>query len=440
MNLRWSPTAEDIAAADAEPWSGPFATLFREIEYGPLVRAGLAGALLYALGGSAALAGLIGFKQHLTWPPGVLIVGLSAFAGAGLMLAAVVAVPPKELKRFGPAGVASTLPLGGILTSVGVLSSGPDLSYIAIIYVEAPIFAVYLLKRWPAVFITGLSALEYLVCVLVKPGVAPPWTQWYTVASTVVGTALLVGGMARRGDEARAAEKRVRAELVELNSNLTARVAEQVNELSRLNDLRRFLSPQIAEVVEGQAQELLQPHRRRIAVLFGDLRGFTAFTNANEPEEVLEVLNAYYSEVGAAIQAHRATIGGYEGDGFMAYVGDPLPVEDPAGQAVHMAVDLRARVLGVEETWRRRGFDLGFGIGVAFGYATLGVVGTAGRLDYTPLGSVVNLAARLCASAGSGQILIDRATHAATIDSTPSAPHAEMDFKGFGTLPTYLVT
>lgn len=439
MNLHWAPTSEEIAAADAEPWSGPFATWLREIEYWPLVRAGLAGGLLYVLGGSAALAGYLGFNEHLTWPPGVLIVGLLAFVGGALMFAAVILVEPKELKRFGPVGIGLMLALGGVLTSAGVLASGPDLNYIAIIYVEAPIFAVYLLKRWPAVLITVLAAVEYLVCVLVEPGAAPPWTQWYTVSSTVVGTALLVGGMARRGDEARSAEKRVRGELAEMNSDLSVRVSEQVEELARLNDLRRFLSPQIAEVVEGQTEHLLQPHRRRIAVLFGDLRGFTAFTNAREPEEVLEVLNAYYAEVGAAIQEHGATIGGYEGDGFMAYLGDPLPVTDPAKHALRMAIDLRSRVMSLEQNWKRRGFDLGFGIGVAYGYATLGVVGTAGRLDYTPLGSVVNLAARLCASATSGQILVDQATFAAGGEEVPVTLHLNLDLKGFGSVPTYTV-
>ncbi|MBV8159932.1 MAG: adenylate/guanylate cyclase domain-containing protein [Acidimicrobiia bacterium] len=200
-------------------------------------------------------------------------------------------------------------------------------------------------------------------------------------------------------------------QLAELNQTLEARVATQVAEIEALNRLRRFLSPQVAEAVLTAGDEaILQPHRRQIAVFFVDLRGFTTFTGGAEAEEVVEALDAYYQVVGEVLRRHDATVGTFAGDGIMAYLNDPVPCDDPAGTAVQMAIELREPMAAFIDTWKRRGYDLGYGVGIAYGYATLGTIGFEGRNDYTALGSVVNLAARLCGEAASGEVLVDGRT------------------------------
>ena len=206
---------------------------------------------------------------------------------------------------------------------------------------------------------------------------------------------------------ARAEVVRAQTELAELNRQLEARLDAQGAELGSLRQLRQFLSPQVAEAVLQDGMEALAPHRSRIAVVFCDLRGFTTFSSSAEPEEVMEVLDRYYVTVGRALQGGQATVGTFAGDGIMAYFGDPVPHEDPAGTAVEMAVALRAPMHEVVMGWRRRGFDLGCGMGIAYGYATIGPVGFDERTDYTALGPTVNLASRLCDMAEHGEILID---------------------------------
>jgi class 3 adenylate cyclase len=230
------------------------------------------------------------------------------------------------------------------------------------------------------------------------------------------------------------AAERARWELAELNHDLEKRVAEQVEQIEGLGELRRFLAPQVADAVlagGGQAASAaLKPHRRRIAVVFCDLRGFTEFTNSAEPDDVLDVLDGFYRVVGKALNQYGATVGPFQGDGIMAYFNDPVPCDDPATTAVTMMVELREPLDELCATWTARGFRLGYGCGIAYGYATLGVVGFEGRSDYTPLGNVVNIAARLSDDAQWGEIVIDGRTHHA-LDDPPDATECLLSFRGF---------
>ncbi len=202
-------------------------------------------------------------------------------------------------------------------------------------------------------------------------------------------------------------EARHRRELAEWNRTLEQRVAEQVAQLERLGRLKRFFSPQLAElIVAGGADDPLRTHRREVTVVFLDLRGFTAFAETAEPEEVMGVLREYHAEMGRLILEHEGTLERFTGDGMMIFFNDPVEVANPAERALCMAVAMRDSVAGLAARWRKRGWDLALGVGIAQGYATIGAIGFEGRLDYGAIGTVTNLAARLCGEARGGQILI----------------------------------
>lgn len=220
------------------------------------------------------------------------------------------------------------------------------------------------------------------------------------------------------------------AELAEWNRSLETRVQQQVEELERLAHLRRFLSPQLAEVISGQ-DSLLKSHRQEIAVLFCDLRGFTAFSEVAEPEEIMRTLQEYYEALGSLIHHFEGTVGNFAGDGLMVFFNDPLPCPDPAKRAVQMAIAMRERMDELTVTWHKRGHELGFGIGIALGYATLGQIGFEGRYDYGAIGTVVNLASRLCAEAQSGQVLISQQVYTAIEELAETEPLGELPLKGF---------
>ena len=194
-------------------------------------------------------------------------------------------------------------------------------------------------------------------------------------------------------------------ELTEWNTELETRVAQQVAELERTNRLRRFLSPQLADLVVGD-ETLLGSHRREIVVLFTDLRNFTPFAETSEPEEVMGVLSEYHTAIGTLVHAYEATLERFTGDGIMVFFNDPITCDDPAERAVRMALELRDAVKELSAQWLRRGHDLPVGIGIAQGFATLGRIGFEGRFDYAAIGSVTNLAARLCSDAGPWQVLV----------------------------------
>jgi adenylate cyclase len=199
--------------------------------------------------------------------------------------------------------------------------------------------------------------------------------------------------------------KRQAAELAEWNTELETRVAAQVAELERTNRLRRFLSPQLADLVIGD-EKLLESHRRDVVVVFADLRNFTPFAQASEPEEVMGVLGEYHRAMGALVHEYQGTLERFTGDGVMVFFNDPIPIDDAAERAVRMALDIRDAVHGLAVQWRRHGHDLAVGLGIAQGFATLGRIGFEGRFDYAAIGSVTNLAARLCSDAAPWQVLV----------------------------------
>ena len=222
------------------------------------------------------------------------------------------------------------------------------------------------------------------------------------------------------------------AELAEMNRGLEQRVAEQLGEIERVSRLKRFLAPQIAELVLTSGDEsMLESHRRDVTIVFCDLRGFTAFAETAEPEEVMTVLREYHDSLAGLIHSFEGTLERFAGDGLMVLFNDPLPCPDPCERAVKMAVEMRDRVVDLAAKWRRYGHDLGFGLGIAHGYATLGRISSEGRFDYTAIGRVVNLAARLCGEAKSGQILIDGQVHAAVESLVESEPVDDLTLKGF---------
>ena len=220
-------------------------------------------------------------------------------------------------------------------------------------------------------------------------------------------------------------------ELAEWNRTLERRVADQLAEIERVSRLKRFLAPQLAELVISKGDgSLLESHRRDVAVVFCDLRGFTAFAETAEPEEVMDVLRAYHAALGEIIHRFEGTLERFLGDGLMVLFNDPIPCPDPAGRAVRMAVAMRDRVSTLAEQWRKHGHELGFGVGVAQGYATLGKIGFEGRFDYAAIGTVANLAARLCAEAKPGQILVSQRVLTAVEDLVEAEPFGEIALKG----------
>ena len=221
------------------------------------------------------------------------------------------------------------------------------------------------------------------------------------------------------------------ADLATWNRTLEQRVADQVAEIERVSRLKRFLAPQIAELVLSSGDErMLESHRRDISVVFCDLRGFTAFAETAEPEEVMTVLREYHAALGTIVRTFEGTLERFTGDGVMVLFNDPLPCPDPPRRALRMAVEMRRCVGDLSVKWRKYGHDLGFGIGIAHGYATLGRIGSEQRLDYTAIGTVVNLAARLCAEAASGQILIDSKVQASVEEIAETEPAGEFVLKG----------
>ena len=221
------------------------------------------------------------------------------------------------------------------------------------------------------------------------------------------------------------------ADLATWNHTLEQRVADQLAEIERVGRLKRFLSPQIAEIVMAKGNErLLESHRRDITVVFCDLRGFTAFAETAEPEEVMAVLQEYHAALGAQIHKFEGTVEHFAGDGVMVLFNDPLPCPDPSERAVRMAVEMRTRIAELSAKWRKRGHELGFGVGIAQGYATLGRIGFEGRFEYAAIGTVVNLAARLCGEARSGQILVDGKVHSAVESLAGTEPVGELVLKG----------
>ena len=221
-------------------------------------------------------------------------------------------------------------------------------------------------------------------------------------------------------------------ELKRWNAELESRVDAQLEELERANRLRRFLSPQLVDlVIDSGSESFLNGHRREVVVVFCDLRGFTSFAEASEPEEVMGVLHEYHDAVGKLIFAYEGTLERFSGDGLMVFFNDPLPIDDAPERALRMCVAVRDRVRVLAEGWRRRGHELALGIGIAQGFATLGRIGFEGRFDYAAIGSVTNLAARLCDAAGPWQVLASQRVFHAAEPVAEGVHIGELALKGF---------
>jgi adenylate cyclase len=222
------------------------------------------------------------------------------------------------------------------------------------------------------------------------------------------------------------------AELLDLNRTLEARVQTQLEELGRLQRLRRFLSPQLADAIVSSGDEsILRSHRRQVSMFFVDLRGWTNFVDAVEPEELMRVLSEFHGTIGALVRRFDATVGFIEGDGVQLFFNDPIEVPDPALRAVRLGCALREEMVELTALWRKRGYDLNFGAGSALGYATCGEVGFESRSDYAAIGAVTNLASRLADEATAGQILISQRLYAEVEDDVEVEPVGEFTLKGF---------
>lgn len=259
----------------------------------------------------------------------------------------------------------------------------------------------------------------------------------YDIRILILGYLLLVAAVLLNPLRLLAAlNRRVNAhasELAALNSGLEERVGAQVEEIGRLARLKRFLSSEVADLITAEGKEsLLESHRRLVACLFCDVRNFTAFSDSVEPEEVMDVLQSVHRRIGGLVERHRGTIGYRAGDGLMVIFNDPLPCDEPVLEAVTLAREMRTAFAEVQEHWRERGHDIGFGIGIAYGYATLGLIGSEGRLDYTAIGNAVNVAARLCDKAEDGEILIDQRARAEIEGKAKADPAGPLQLKGIG--------
>jgi adenylate cyclase len=226
--------------------------------------------------------------------------------------------------------------------------------------------------------------------------------------------------------------QRQKAELADWNRTLEQRVADGVAQLERVGRLKRFFSPQLAEaIVGGDTIDPLISHRREITVVFLDLRGFTAFTETADPEEVMGVLREYHAVMGRLILEHEGTLERFTGDGIMVFFNDPVQVPDPAARAAGMALAMQRQVAALAIGWAKRGYKLAMGIGIAHGYATIGGIGFEGRIDYGAIGTVTNLAARLCSEAEGGEILISQRVQGSIEDLFVTEPAGQLALKGF---------
>ena len=222
-----------------------------------------------------------------------------------------------------------------------------------------------------------------------------------------------------------------RAQLAEWNRTLERRVAEGIAQVERLSRLKRFFSPQVADLIlAGGTADPLRSHRSEIVVVFVDLRGYTAFSETADPEEVMAVLHEYHAAMGRIIVAHQGTLERFAGDSIMIFFNDPVPVPDAAEQAVRMALGMQAEFAVLARGWARRGYELGIGIGIAQGYATIGAIGFEGRLDYGAIGTVCSLAARLCAEAKGGQTLVSQRVLASVGDQVTAEDVGALLLKG----------
>jgi class 3 adenylate cyclase/AmiR/NasT family two-component response regulator len=298
------------------------------------------------------------------------------------------------------------------------------------------------LRFIPVILLTAKSDTADVVAGLEAGGddyLTKPFDQAALIAR--VRSMLRIKGLHDTVQEQAGKLKEQTEQLAEWNRTLEERVAAQVAEIERVGRLRRFLAPQIAEVIaSSRADEMLKSHRREVTVVFCDLRGFTAFTELAEPEEVMAVLREYHETLGELIYRYEGTLERFAGDGILILFNDPIVHDDHASRAVRMAMDMRDGITVLLDRWRKRGHSLGFGVGIALGYATLGQIGFDRRFEYAAIGSVTNLASRLCDEAKAGQILISQRIFG-MVDGEVEANHVgDLNLKGFHRpMPAYEV-
>jgi adenylate cyclase len=265
------------------------------------------------------------------------------------------------------------------------------------------------------------------VMVLTRPAVRPFDANHIALVTTFADQAVIAIENVNLLDELRERT----GEVEKLNRHLEQRVTDQVDEIERMGRLRRFLPPQVADlIVASGTEKQLESHRREITALFCDLRGFTGFTESADAEDVIALLREYHAAIGEKIIKYSGTLERYAGDGVMVVFNDPVPVENPALQAVLMALEMRDAIGALTETWRRWGHEIGFGIGISHGFATLGTIGFEGRFDYAAIGTVSNVASRLCDEAKPGQILISPRVLTKVENAVKVEPVGEFELKG----------
>ena len=295
------------------------------------------------------------------------------------------------------------------------------------VFVELPLDEAYAplydsIKRTGIVLLLGLVGAILAALFLARRMVVPIRALQEGVAR--IGSGELGARVeVKTGDEIEA--------LADQFNSMSAELRDSKEREQRVGKLRRFLSPQLAEVIESTAAEtMLESHRREVSVVFCDMRGFTAFAESAEPEQVMAVLHEYHAALGELIHKFEGTLERFVGDGVLVLFNDPIPCPDPSERAVRMAVEMQAAIAQLAAKWHALGYELGFGIGITHGHATMGRIGFEGRFDYSAIGSVVNLAARLCGEARDGQILIDNAVHASVASLVDCDEAAEITLKG----------
>lgn len=376
----------------------------------------------------------------MIWATGHEVPGLDIGRSMVVGAAAISMVPPVwAVFRRAPLGALQLLPLLATLVLLEVgLSVGPQfetavvlgMAIIAIVVTVSMRFRVALLHM-------GHMGIGYAI-VLGQDGIRVPVARW---VGTMGGSLIIAGvvehlvgrtrGLAMAERTSSEAAQSARRELAELNHTLEARVRGQVADLERLGELQRFLPAPVVDAVMSGSPELLEHHRGEIAVLVCDLHGFAALASGAQPEEVHELLDAYFAVLGQHAKRHGATVGAFTGGGLMAFFNDPLPVPDPACRAVQLALDLQGPVDELLAGWQRGGHDVSLCVGIALGYANIGMIGFEGRRDYTALGPVVNLAAGICAEAPPGGILLDKRAALAVEGLIPVGQPHEVSLRGF---------
>jgi class 3 adenylate cyclase len=283
----------------------------------------------------------------------------------------------------------------------------------------------------PVIFVTAMNEIEDeakgLECgavdYLVKPISA-------AIVKARVKTHLLLHAQAKAMERMISALQSQAAELSEFNRTLEHRVSEGVSQVERLGRLKRFFSPSVVDLLLSGPDDPLKIHRRQVAAVFLDMRGYTAFTETSDPEDVMRIIGEYHAAMGAIVMKHGGTIERFAGDGIMIFFNDPVEIDNPAAVAVQMSIEMQERFETLAQQWKKQGYNLAMGIGIAQGYATIGGIGFDGRRDYGVIGTVTNVASRLCAEAVGGQTLISQRVYAQVADLIQAQPVGELNLKG----------